>query len=135
MSSSSSGPTDPPCFAVRGANAAHEFARGVGLAPAAQERVAEAISLHVNVSVGLEHGPEAHLLNAGTALDVTGLRYWELPEGAADAVVARHPRLDMKRLIGEAWKVEADAHPECRGHFLNQFLQFGSRVRSAPFAE
>jgi hypothetical protein len=74
-------------------------------------------------------------LNAGTALDVTGVRYWELPEGAADAVVARHPRLDMKRLIWDAWKAEADAHPECRAHFLNQFLQFGSRIRSAPFAE
>jgi HD domain-containing protein len=129
------GPTDPPCFAVRGAGAAREFARGAGLAPTAQERVAEAITLHVNVTVGLEHGPEAHLLNVGTALDVTGLRYWELPEGAADAIVARYPRLDMKRLIWDVWKAEADAHPECRGSFLNQFLQFGSRVRSAPFNE
>ena len=120
---------------MRGAGAAREFARGAGLAPAAQERVAEAITLHVNVSVGLEHGPEAHLLNAGTALDVTGLRYWELPEGAADAVVARYPRLDMKRLIWDVSKTEADAHPECRGNFLDQFLQFGSRVRNAPFDE
>jgi hypothetical protein len=41
----------------------------------------------------------------------------------------------MKRLIWDAWKAEADAHPECRAHFLNQFLQFGSRIRGAPFAE
>src|SRR4030095_15830062 len=113
------GPTDPPCFAVRGAAAARELARGVGRAPTAQARAAEAISLHVNVNVGLEHGPEAHLLNAGTALDVTGLRYWELPEGAADAIVARHPRLDMKRLIWDAGKGDADAHPPERGHVLN----------------
>lgn len=129
------GPADPPCFAVRGAEAARAVARSAGIAPGDDERVAEAISLHVNVRVGLEHGPEAHLLNAGTALDVTGLRYWELPDGAADAVVARHPRLDMKRELWAVWKAEADAHPECRGYFLNRFLQFESRVRSAPFAE
>jgi hypothetical protein len=124
-----------PCFAIRGAMAARDAAHGAGLTGSRGDRLAEAITLHVNVRVGLEHGVEAHLLNAGTALDVTGLRYWELPDGAADAVVARHPRLDMKRAIWPVWKTEADAHPECRGHFLNRFLQFGSRVRSAPFAE
>jgi len=29
----------------------------------------------------------------------------------------------------------ADAHPECRGRFLNRWLQFGGRVRAAPYAE
>jgi HD domain len=126
---------DPPCFAVRGATAARRLAGESGWTTARQHAVAEAIALHVNVCVGLEHGVEAHLLNAGTALDVTGLRFWELHPATTAGVLATHPRLDMKRELWGVWKQEADAHTDCRGYFLNRYLQFGSRVRSAPFAD
>jgi hypothetical protein len=131
----SGGPTDAPCFAVRGAEAARALVAGESWPVARGALLAEAITLHLNVSVGREHGVEAHLLNAATALDVTGLRCWEVPPSARQAVVARVPRLQMKRELWPVWKAEADAHPECRGAFLNRYLQFGSRVRAAPFGE
>ena len=129
------GSGDAPCFAVRGAAGARRLAATSGWPAERARRLAEAITLHLNVRVGLEHGPEAHVLNASTALDVTGLRYWEVPPESARAVVERVPRLDMKRAIWTVWKAEADRHPRCRGRFLNRWLQFGARVRTAPFAE
>lgn len=128
-------PTGVPCFAVRGASGARQLVQEAGWSAERQEKVAEAITLHVNVSVGLEHGPEAHLLNMSTALDVTGLRYWEIHQATADAIVNRVPRLGMKKEIWKVWKEEADRHPDCRGHFLNRYLQFGRRVQSAPYPD
>jgi hypothetical protein len=130
-----SGPTEAPCFAVRGAAAARSLVRRAGWTAESERRLAEAITLHVNVDVGLEHGLEAHLLNAGTALDVTGLRYWELGSSSAAAVLERFPRLGMKQAIWAAWDSEARRHPDCRGQFLNRYLQFGARVRGAPFPD
>jgi hypothetical protein len=130
-----SGPGEAPCFAVRGAEGARRILRQAGWTEETVQRVAEAITLHVNVDVGLEHGVEAHLLNASTALDVTGLRYWELGRSSPRAVLERFPRLGMKAAIWSAWEAEARRHPDCRGHFLNRYLQFGARVRAAPFPD
>jgi hypothetical protein len=41
----------------------------------------------------------------------------------------------MKQGIWSAWESEARRHPDCRAQFLNRFLQFGARVRAAPFAD
>lgn len=123
------------CFAIRGAEAASEVVRDTEWPAARAQAMAESITLHVNVRVGPEHGTEAALLNAATALDVTGLRFWELHPDTVRSVVTRVPRLQMKKEIWSVWKPEADAHPGCRAHFLDRYLQFGSRVRSAPFDE
>jgi len=128
-------PVEAPCFAVRGAEGARRIVRQAGWAEPNERRLAEAITLHVNVDVGLEHGVEAHLLNASTALDVTGIRYWELGSSSARAALERFPRLGMKAAIWSAWEAEARRHPDCRGYFLNRYLQFGARVRAAPFPE
>jgi len=129
------GPVDAPCFAVRGAEGARRVARRAGWTEPFERRLAEAITLHVNVDVGLEHGVEAHLLNASTALDVTGLRCWEIGSSSVQATLERFPRLGMKAAIWSAWASEARRHPDCRGAFLNRYLQFGSRVRAAPFPD
>jgi hypothetical protein len=129
------GPVEAPCFAVRGAEGARRIVRRAGWTDEHGRRLAEAITLHVNVDVGLEHGVEAHLLNASTALDVTGLRCWELGASSARAVVEHLPRLGMKQAIWSAWENEARRHPDCRAHFLNRYLQFGARVRTAPFPD
>ncbi|MFN8613669.1 MAG: hypothetical protein U0931_39405 [Vulcanimicrobiota bacterium] len=62
------------CFAVSGAEAASRFLQGQAVA----ERVAEAISLHLNIKVPLTCGPEAHLLRQGSGLDVVGVRFHEI---------------------------------------------------------
>ncbi len=129
------GPGRPECFTLRGADAASKLVEGAGWDAERRDRLAEVITLHANVRVGLEHGLEAHLMNAGVLVDVTALRIWEINAQDVVALVERLPRLDMKRRLWGVWKAEADAHPACRGHFANRYLQFGHRVRSAPFSE
>jgi hypothetical protein len=123
------------CFAVRGGQAARALAQKDGWSPSRAAMLAEAIVLHLNVTVDVEHGVEALLLNAATALDVTGLRIWELHRDTVRAVIDRHPRTAMKRDILHAWNREAESHPGSRAHFLSHWLQFESRIRAAPFAE
>lgn len=60
------------CFAVEGA-------------------LADAVSLHLNVTVPVRRGPEAHLLHAGTTTDLLGSGLRELPRTARDDVLAHHP--------------------------------------------
>jgi hypothetical protein len=123
------------CFAVRGAHAACALAEGAGWSPERAVVLAQAIALHLNVAVDAEHGTEALLLNAATALDVTGLRLWELHRDTVRAVVDRHPRLAMKSEITAAWHREASAHPGSRAHFLSRWLRLEARIRAAAFAE
>jgi hypothetical protein len=122
-----------PCFAVRGARAAAAATRELGWPVERCTVLAEAITLHLNVRVGREQGIEAHLLNAGTALDVTGLRLWELPAATLAAVVERAPRLGFKQDLWTVWRTETAAHPECRAAFLARGLQLGLLIRLAPF--
>jgi hypothetical protein len=127
----------PPgvCFAVEGARVAQEQLRVRGMADARARIVADAIALHMNVRVGLESGPEAHLLSAGAGLDVVGLRVADLSPEALHGVVDRHPRLGFKKLFGAALSEQAAQTPRARAAFLCQRLQFQSRIRGAPFAE
>src|SRR5262245_28254388 len=99
------------CFGVVSAMAARDFVRAREWEEARARAVAEAISLHLNVRVGLEHGPEAHLLSAAAALDVTGLRVWELGRGTIGAVLVRHPRLDFAHEMDAFAQREKDARP------------------------
>ncbi len=122
---------DLHCFGVVSAMAARDFVRARGWEARARA-VAEAISLHLNVRVGLEQGPEAHLLSAAAALDVTGLRVWELDRGTIGAVLARHPRLDFAREIDAFMRREKEARPDGRVHFLYRYLLFGQLIRRCP---
>jgi len=126
-------PANVPCFAVRGGEAARALCERAGWART--DRAVEAITLHVNVAVDIAYGEEALLLNAATALDVTGLRIWELHKDTARAIVDRHPRLAMKREILATWHGEAEAHRSTRAHFLSHWLDFERRIRKAPFSE
>ena len=128
-------PAEIPCFAVRGGRAAEALCEREHWLPARTAAVAEAITLHLNVAVDIEHGDEALLLNAATALDVTGLRIWELHKDTVRAVNDRHPRLAMNQQILDTWHREAEAHRSTRAHFLSHWLDFERRIRKAPFAE
>lgn len=120
---------DVHCFTLLGAGPARNLAGKAGWEEARQDALAEAITLHVNVHVGLAHGVDAHLLNASTALDVTGLRLWELPRPQVDAVLARYPGLGMKAQIGKVWSHETKVRPHSRARFLSRYLQFESRIK------
>ncbi len=120
------------CFAVEGARAAHTFAAGLGWDTERCDRLAEAISLHLNVQVGLRHGPEAHLLHEGAALDVIGARLRHIGPDAARTVLQRYPRLGLKMHLVTSMKEQARVRPGSRAAFLAA-LGFIGRIRSAPF--
>lgn len=122
------GEMDAPCFAVRGARAAR---------PVAGDDVAKAVALHLNVWVPRRAGGiEAPLLQAGTNLDVAGIRYERLPPQAVEAVVERWPRGPWR---WEAWRAldrEVGAQPEyCRARFLQRWGMLRRRIAGAPFPD
>jgi hypothetical protein len=125
-------PTGAECFAVEGAFAAEKFLAAYGLDERRQEVVAEAISLHFNVTVPLAHGIEAHLLHEGAALDVIGARFDELAAPTRDEVLRAYPRLGMKSSLVAAMKRQSDERPHSRAGVLCKY-GFISMIRRAPF--
>jgi hypothetical protein len=118
------------CFAVEGARAAHRFAATVGWESERCDRLAEAISLHLNVRVGLRYGPEAHLLHEGAALDVIAARMREIGPNAVTAVLNEYPRLGFKEKLVAEMKEQARLRPRSRAAFLVG-LGFIGLIRSA----
>jgi hypothetical protein len=124
--------TTAECFAVEGAFAAEEFLERQGIAESRRKLVAEAISLHLNVRVPLEHGVEAHLLHEGAAMDVVGSRFDEVNEATRNLVLVKHPRLEMKSEIATSMKQQSITRPCSRAGFLCNH-GFISMIRRSPF--
>jgi hypothetical protein len=85
-------PAGGGCFAVHGGDVARTLLLDAGSAEAFAERVAAAITLHMNVRVPVTLGAEAHLLHEAASLDVIGARAGDLPSAARRAVLSAHPR-------------------------------------------
>jgi len=122
------------CFALEGALAARRFALSRGWPESRCNSLADAICLHLNVRVPLQEGAEAHLLQGGAALDVIGARVRQIPGETLRRVDERYPRLELKRVLHEALKERAIAHPGSRVAFLYG-LGFAGLIERAPFAE
>jgi len=124
------------CFTVVGARAATELALRHGWSDRRASVAAEAIALHLNISVGEKYGKEAQLVRAGSGGDVAGLGLDALSRDQVDAVVGRYPRLDIKSEFVQLLKADACTHPGCRISFLMTRLGFESLIRQTPvFAE
>jgi hypothetical protein len=124
------------CFAVRGARYADRALREAGVEPAVAAHVARAIALHLDIAVRLEEdGAEAHLLRAGSGLDVMGQRAREIPAELRRAALARHPRLGFKQQICSCLVHEAALAPRTRMGVYVRRLGFVDLVRRAPFDE
>lgn len=123
---------DCACFAVESARAAHRFAsETIGWECERCDRLADAIALHLNVSVAVDQGPEAHLLNAGAALDVVGLRMHEVSAAARSAVLSSYPRLEFSAHMAKAMKTKARTYPRSRTAVLVG-LGFCEMIRANP---
>jgi hypothetical protein len=120
-------------FTLGSARIARDVAEEVGLSTAATETIRTAITLHDSPNVTLAHGPVAYLLSAGAAVDVIGLRSWQLPPDLLAAVVDDHPRLWFKREFAAAFRTEADRVPRGRVQFLHRYGAFDLAIRLAPF--
>jgi hypothetical protein len=117
------------CFGARGGVAAADWAHHRGWPDHRCATLADAISLHLNMRVDPKHGPEAHLLQAGAAVDVIGLRLWEISRETVDGVVARYPMLN---LIDGLAEFEFEARPHTRAQLLTRWLMFATMMRHSP---
>jgi hypothetical protein len=123
------------CFAVEGARAAKVFAHEAQWDEQRQDALAEAICLHLNVTVSLKQGVEAHLLQAGASCDVIGASSRAITPKTRTLVLERFPRLDFKREFAACLREQVELRPEARAAMLFHSFQFGERIASAPFEE
>ena len=113
-----------PCFAVSGAREAERFLQSQQCPSETTKRIAEAISLHLNVKVPLSAGVEAHLLRQGAGLDVVGARSHQLEGEARREVLERYPREEfaqqLKQKFGDPCVCRGGTRIQllCRGGFL-----------------
>ena len=97
------------------------------------QRVSSAILHHLNIQVpGDVYGWEAHYLQAGASLDVTGQRYYDLPTTLRNEVLGEHPRLKLKQELKHWVDKEAALHPDSRFAAMKR-LGFKSIIQKAPF--
>lgn len=124
------------CFTAAGADVAFALATQHGWPDRRAALAAEAITLHLNVTIAEHHGPEAWMVRAGSGADVAGLGLHRLSQDHIDTVVRRHPRLGLKSEMASALTAECRAHPGSRISFLVRRLGFIPLVHSAhQFAE
>jgi HD domain len=123
------------CFTIPAAREANKLALQHGWSDRRAGLVADAIALHLNVSVDDQHGREAQLVRIGSGADVAGLGMEFISQELREGVIARYPRLDMKRNIHAALRIESKERPHCRMAFLCNSLSFHKRIESALFKE
>lgn len=119
------------CFAVEGGRAAAALVHKHGATEERARAVAEAIMLHLNVSVPERLGPEAHLLSKGVSLDVVGRRLHQIPAPAAERVTARWPRGDFASELATATTNQAHMRPASRSSLLHK-LGFVKLINGNP---
>jgi hypothetical protein len=119
------------CFAVEGARAAHQVLRGGGVAEQRSRLVAEAISLHLNVTVPKRLGVEAQLLNKGAMLETIGRRAGQLPSVNLEEVVKLWPRNEMSDLF-VASAAQTATRPGARAAFMQNLPNVTELVLHNP---
>ncbi len=122
------------CFAYEGAVHAREFASQAAWDEARCDALANAICLHLNVTVDLKHGPEAHLLHAGAGYDVLGTRIHELGQTIRKNALDAYPRFRMKQELVRLLHRQNRHRTHCRCHLYSK-LGFLDAVQKAPFDE
>jgi hypothetical protein len=91
--------------------------------------------MHYTPGVTTAAGPEAYLLAAGAAVDVAGIRSWDLPPRTLDAAVRDHPRAGFKKAFADAFRAEAVRVPQGRARFVNRYGALLTAIKLAPFDE
>jgi hypothetical protein len=128
-------PTGTADFTLTSAELARQVAEEVGLSTAATDTLMTGITLHYTPGVTVDAGPVPYLLAAGAAVDVVGLRSWELPPATITEVVCEHPRAGFKTAFTEAFRQEAARVPDGRARLLHRYGAFAAAIKFAPFDE
>ncbi len=121
------------CFAVEGARAAHALVHEAGAREDHARNVAEAISLHLNITVPARLGIEAHLLSKGVSLDVVGRRLHQIAPPMLQGVDARWPRDGFATELAAATTRQAQLRPGSRSGLLHK-LGFVKLIEANPLA-
>ncbi|MFI7000374.1 phosphohydrolase [Nocardia sp. NPDC050175] len=127
-------PVPGKCFAVRGAQDAETFLTGLNVPRDKVVKVRNGISGHITFGVEKDLSDLAGIVSAGCETDLGGTRIEEMNRQWVDTVVAQHPRLDFKRRVIEAVRIESENVPEGRTAVMRG-LGFEMGVTNAPFAE
>ena len=121
------------CFTYPGAHEAGRIARAHGWSDARADLAANAISLHLNILVGAEHGREAQIVRSGAGADIIGQNVARIPADLREVVLERHPRLDFKKKVDQVIRIEVENRPCCRMAFMHGSLGFDRLIANAPF--
>jgi hypothetical protein len=106
------------CFAVAGGQKSFRYLLSLEWSEKKAALVQDAISLHMNINVGIDEGVEAHLLHEGAALDVVGARYREIDAPTRQAAVDRYSRKSFKFKLSEAMHEQAQISSSSRTAML-----------------
>jgi hypothetical protein len=87
------------CFAVAGAIQAHDYLTALGHDQRRATQIGDAISLHMNLYVGVHSGSEACMLARGAVCDVFGLGLARISAPSVETVVRRYPREDLRGVL------------------------------------
>ena len=128
-------PTGDADFTLASSRLARVVAEDVGLSTAATDTLLTAITMHHTPGVTTAAGPVAYLLAAGAAVDVAGLRSWDLPSSHDRPGGARASPCGFKKAFTEAFRQEAARVPEGRAQLLLHYGALAAAIRFAPFAE
>lgn len=122
-----------PCFAVAGAYEAQTIAREqLGWSAERAAQLAEAISLHLNLTMSPADGVEAYLLHEGAGLDVVGARLRQVPRPLRDEALVLHPRGGQNQSLTEVCRQEAARERNTRVGFSFNRLGGAERVLRCP---
>jgi hypothetical protein len=121
------------CFEVEGAEIARRFLERHGLPAAEADRVAIAITLHMQPSVTLGDGVEAVLLDRATGLDVRGEGY-ALVDAVRPVVVRAFPRSAFDRRFVRAIAREVAIRPTCQSARLLNQVGLADWMAKSPWA-
>jgi len=102
------------CFAVHGAHVSEEKLLELGASPLLASEVADAISLHLNASVGVESGATAHLVSQGAGLDVVGARASDVGRKLIGDVIGRYDRTGFAAEFRAVLRAENVERPTSR---------------------
>jgi hypothetical protein len=92
----------PLRFEVEGANAARDFANGIGIEGRRAQLIWDSVALNSTPSLALYKEPEVALCSAGTVLDWSGQGAEKLTGDQVGSILAAYPRLQMKRQFTHA---------------------------------
>ncbi len=125
-------PTAGTDFTLRSIELLDAAGLGAQLGTERRQVVVDAMGSHHTPGVRLEDGAERFLLSAGAAVDVLGMRVWELPTAVVSTVQRDYPRAGFPREMARLWTAESRAVPRGRAAFLRRWAAINLLLHLAP---